>query len=155
MGDGRLAQGPAVEDEDMAGLSPALLGKKSAEIPLDAHRVAFPGPAEAPGQTLDVGIDNHAGGREDIAENHVGGLASDPGEGDQLFHPARHLATVVSNQRLGAADDVFRLVAEKSGGTDEIFQFSGIGCRQGLGIGVAGKECGRNLVDPDIGALRR
>jgi hypothetical protein len=144
-----------VEDEDMAGLGPALLGEELAEILLDAHRIGFPSPAEAASQSLDVGIDDHSGDREDIAKNNIGGLASDPREGDQIFHPARHFAAVVSNQSLGTADDVFRLVAEEAGGADEIFQFGGISCRQGLGIGVAGKEGGGDLVDPDIGTLRR
>lgn len=155
MGNGRFTQSSAVQDENMTGLRPTFFRKQSAEILLNAHRVAFPGPAEATGETLDVGIDHHPRGSENVAENDVGGLASDSGQGDQLLHALRHFAGMAFNQGPGAADEVFRLVAEKPGGANKILKFDGVGGSQGRSVGITAEKVGGHLIDPEIGTLRR
>src|ERR671920_848045 len=69
------------------------------EVALDLHRVGVPGQAEAPREPPHVGVDDDAlVAREERAQYHVGRLAPDPGELDQLVDGLGDLAAVVLEQ---------------------------------------------------------
>ena len=50
------------------------------------------------GHAQHMAVDGQARHTEGVAQHHVGGLAADPGQGDQVLEPARHLAVVLLDQ---------------------------------------------------------
>ena len=59
--------------------------------------------AEAVRDAVDVGVDADGGDAEAEAEDEVGGLAADPGEGEQRVERGRHRAAVLGAERLAMA----------------------------------------------------
>ena len=74
----------AVEDQPVAEHRPVPLREQRADLVLDLDRVVLGGPAEAAGQPAEVGVDGDAGDAEGVAQHHVGGLAADAGQRDQV-----------------------------------------------------------------------
>jgi hypothetical protein len=88
-------------------------------------------------------------------QHHIGGLAAHSGQALQGGAGGRHLATVVVQQHLGQADDVFRLVAVKANGFDMLDE-GGFPQVEHLGGGVGhGKQGFGGLVHTHVGGLRR
>ncbi len=113
------------------------------------------GPAKPPRNSSHMGIDHHPGDAESVAENNVGGFASDSRQRCQLLHGARYLTTMPSCQRLCGGDDVFRLVAVKTDGADVRRQFIHISFGKGIHIAIFAEEICRYLIHLNIGALCR
>jgi len=82
------------------------------------------------GQPRDVRVHDHAGvDAERIAQNDIGGFASDAVEVRQFLHRARHLAVVLPDQFAATGLDVLRLVPKKARRPDGLLEFGERGVR--------------------------
>jgi hypothetical protein len=125
------------------------------EVLFDFDRVFLSGQAKAPTQAGDVGVDDDTGlDSVGVAEDDVGGFASDAGKIRQGFQIFRDFAIVLLRDGLCGGDEILGFVAEKAGGADEILNVLLLGCGESLGVGVFAEEGGSHQVDADIGALR-
>ena len=107
----------------MAPEGPGVLRDLFDEVFLDFDRVGVFGQPEAFAQARDVGVDDDAGfDAVGVAEDDIGGFASDPGEMGEGFEFAGDFAFVVVDEGLGGGADIFRFVAEEAGGMDEVFE---------------------------------
>lgn len=61
---------------------------------------------------------------------------------------------MVSEEFLGGADDVLRLVVEETGGADDIAHFGRVGVGKVSDGGVPAKELRRHHIHALVGALR-
>ena len=149
------AAAPAVPDEEVAPEGPGVLGDLFDEVFFDFDRVFLLGQAEALAEAGDVGVDNDAGfDAVSVAEDDIGGFASDTREMGEGFESAGDFAFVVVDEGLGGGADVFRFVAEEAGGADEVFEVFLLGGGHAFGIGVFLEEGGGHQVDAHVGALR-
>src|SRR3712207_783534 len=99
-----LATAAAVEDEEVGEDGAILFGNNPQEIPLYLPRVSLFGEAEPVRDAPDVGVHDDALVRaEGVAQDHVGRLASDPGEGNELGHGARDLTPMPLEEGAGHA----------------------------------------------------
>jgi len=139
----------------MAHVDPVFLRDERAQIPLDFDRVRFGREAQAHGDAAYVRV-HHDAARDAVcdAEHHVGSLARDAGQGDELLDAARYFTAEVVRDRAAGRTDGFGFVTEKAGGFDELFELARIGVCELCGRGVARKQRGRDLVDGAVGALR-
>ena len=69
-----------MEDQAVGKISPLGGRKNFRQIFFDLHRVQLPGESQAAREALAMRIDGDTGRVEGVAENHVGGLATDAGE---------------------------------------------------------------------------
>ena len=74
-----------------------------------------------------MGINDHAGLAEGVAQYDIRGFSADAWQGEQLFHRARDPSLEAIGHGLAAGDEVFRFVLEETGGTNQLFQFRKIG----------------------------
>jgi hypothetical protein len=131
------------------------LGDSLDEVLFDFDRVGVLGQSEAFAQAGDVRVDDDTGfDAESIAENNIGCFASDPGETGERFQVAGDFTVMVLDQGLGGGDEVFRFVAEETGGADEFFDVFLFGGGEMSGVRVFFEEGGGHHVDAHIGALR-
>jgi hypothetical protein len=56
----------------------------------------------------------------DVPENHIGGLAADAGQRDEILHPVGHLAAEALDDRARRQLQRFRLLSKESGRHDEL-----------------------------------
>src|SRR3569623_714638 len=89
----RHAHAASVKYQQMRERCPILAWKLPHEILLDLHRIILFRESQPPADTPHMCIDDDAFRRVECdAEDHVGGLAPDAGEGDQLVERARDAA---------------------------------------------------------------
>ena len=69
-----------MKDQAMAQLRPFFRREEFHQVLLHLHGVSLLRQSKSSAESADVGIDNHAGDVEGIAEHHVGGFAADAGE---------------------------------------------------------------------------
>jgi hypothetical protein len=132
------------------------LGDLFEEIFFDFDRISVLGQSEAFAQAGDVGVDHNAGfDAVGVAEDDVGGFASDPGEVSEGRELAGDVALMVLDEGFCRPDEVFRLVAEEAGGSDEVFDVFLPGGGERFSVGVFFEEGGCHQVDPHVGALGR
>ena len=149
------AAAAAVPDEEVAPEGPGVLGDNLYKIPFDFDGVFLFGEAEALAEAGDVGVDDDAGlDAVGVAQDDVGGFASDTGKIGQRFEIFRDLAAVLLRDGFGGSDEIFGFVAEEAGGADEVFDVFLLRGGESFGVGVFFKEGGRHHVDADVGALR-
>lgn len=139
--------------QEVTGGDPVVGREQSAKLCFDAVGIFGGCPAEALRQAADMGIDDHRREMEGGAEDDVGSLAADAGEGGQIAQSGRNLAVVALDQPLGTADEMAGLGVIKAGGTNQIFHLGKICRAEGGGIRVAGKEVGSDKVDAQVGTL--
>ncbi len=131
------------------------MGDSLDEVLFDFDRVGVLGQSEAFAQAGDVGVDDDTGfNAEGVAENNIGCFASDPGEVGERFQVAGDFTVMVLDQGLGGGDEVFRFVAEETGGADEFFDVFLFGGGEMSGVRVFFEEGGGHHVDAHVGALR-
>ncbi len=87
-----VADPAAVPDHALREVRPVPARDERGHLGLDLHRVGVGRPVKPAGQPPEVGVHGDAGDAEGVAEHHVGGLAADAGQGDQILQPARDLA---------------------------------------------------------------
>jgi hypothetical protein len=114
----RLAAIAPVQDQPVMRVVEVVIGDDLHQLVLDLVR-GFPRCQTEPvGDAEDMGVDRHGRLAKGHRQHHVGGLAADAGQGDQLFAGARHLAAEFGDQLFAECDDVLRLVAVKPDGLD-------------------------------------
>ena len=149
------AAAAAVPDEEVAPEGPGVLGDLFDEVFFDFDRVFLLGQTEALAQAGDVGVDDDAGfDAVGVAEDDIGGFASDPGQMGEGFEFAGDFAFVVVDEGLGGGADIFRFVAEEAGGADEVFEVFLARGSHAFGVREFLEEGGGHHVDAHVGALR-
>ncbi len=121
---------------------------------LGLDRVGLLGPAEPAGEPAEVGVHGDPGDAEGVAEHHVGGLAADAGQLDEVLEPGRDLAVVPLDEGGAELEQRLGLGAEEPERADDPLEGLPVGRRHRRGVGV-GREQGRpHRVDPLVGGLR-
>jgi len=139
----------------MAGLSPPRSRQQRAQLFLHPFRLVGARPPQPARHPPHVRVDNHSWNRKGIAEDDIGGLASDPGEGDQLGHRLRHLPVMALDHGPGATDQAGGLAAKKPGGADQCLDLLGRSRGQAGGVGKPGEQRRGHQVDARVRTLRR
>lgn len=141
--------------QEVTGGDPVVGWQQLRKLDFDVVRIFGGRPAKALCQAGNVGIDDHRRNLEGGAEDDVGGLAADAGEGGQIAQSGRNFALVALDQTLGTADEMAGLGMVKAGGADQRFDLGRICLTEGGGIRIAGKETGGDEVDTLVGTLGR
>jgi len=149
------AAAAAMPDEPVAKVCPLGPWNELHQVLFDLFGRGLFRQAESRGESLHVGIDDHAFvDVEGIAKDDVGGFATDAGERRERGHVAGNLA-VVPRYKCGATGaDVFRLGAEKACRADQVLKLLR---GQGHVIGGAAadaEEFRSHEVHTLVGALR-
>ncbi len=139
--------------QEVTGGDPVVGWQQLRKLGFDAAGIFGARPGEALCQAGNVGIDDHCRNLEGGAEDDIGGLAADAGEGGQLAQGGRNLAVVVFNQPLGTANEMTGLGMIKAGGADQCFDLGEICRAEGGGIRIAGKETGGDKIHPYVRTL--
>src|SRR5829696_2318878 len=121
-----LARSASVEDQEVGEDGPVFFWYYLHEVLLDLHGILTLGEAEPARDTADVGVHNDALVRaESVAEDHVGRLAADAGQGYELGHRAGDLSRVLLYEGAGHAPQGAGLVAVEAGRADALFELVG------------------------------
>ena len=151
-----VADPPAVEDHAVAEVGPLLLRHQLGDLGLDLDRVLLRGPAEPADQPAEVGVDGQPGDAEGVAEDDVGRLAARrPG---RVTRSAIRPGTSPSNRSTSAwlrPRTEFAFARKKPVGLRISSSSARSAPAQGDGVGVAGEQRRRHLVDHLVGGLRR
>ena len=149
-----LADPAAVKDEQVGEEGAIFLGDHLQQALLYLFRISLPGETEPVREAPDVGVhDDALVYAEGVAQDHVGRLAADAGEGDELAHGARDLPAVFLEEGAGHPLQGAGLVAVEAGRADVFLQLAGIRPRVVCGGAVLLKEALCDLVHPDVGGL--
>ena len=144
-----------MEDQHVAEHRPVLAGEERPDLVLDGDRVRLLGPAQPAGDAPEVGVDRDPRDTEGVAEDDVGGLATDARQLDEVLEAARDLSPVVRDEGLPETDDGARLGAVEAGRSQDLLHLLRHGGGEVGGRRVAREEGRGHLVDPDIGRLSR
>src|SRR5262245_15159860 len=115
-----MANPAAVPDQPVRQHRPFPLGEERAYFLLDLLRVHRCGPAKAPGEPAEMGVDGDAGDGERVAEHDVGRLPADSRQGDQVSQRAGYLSAEPLAQRLPEPDEAGGLGAEEACRDDDL-----------------------------------
>ncbi len=132
-----VAHPAAVEDHLVRHDRPVALGHQRADGVLDLDRVLLLRPSPAPDEPAEVRVDGDAGDVERVAEDHVGGLAPDPRQLDELVQRVGQLTAVLLDDGGAEPDQRVGLVPEEAGAVDHLLQLGPIGLRVVERRGVA------------------
>ncbi len=130
-------------------------GHGRAQLLLDDLGIVGPGDADPVGDAKDMPIDGKPRHAERVAEDDVGGLASDARQFDQRVHRARHLAAMGLDDLGRHTQERTRLGAEEPGRLNLRLELVGRRPGERAGVRVAAEERRRDLIDALVGALRR
>src|SRR5919112_5409069 len=121
-----LTDAAAVEDEEVREEGTLSFWHHREEVLLYLLRVLLRGEAEPARDAPDMGVDDdaliHA---EGVAEDHVGCLAPDAGEGDEPGHGAGHLPGVLLDEGASHAPQGASLVAVEAARADVLLELGG------------------------------
>jgi hypothetical protein len=123
------------------------------QVLFDQIRIVGSGQAQSLRHALHMGIDHDAWPAEGSPEYDIRGLSSDTRQGDQLFHRVRDLLAEAFGHSFAAGDEMFRLVLEKAGGTNDLFEFRKMSRSQLCRLPIPTKERWSDLVDSLVGTL--
>ena len=125
------------------------------QILFDFDRVGVLGQSEAFAQAGDVGVDDDTGfDAVGVAEDDIGGFASDAGEVSEGFEISRNFTVMFPHEGLRGGDEILGLVAEETCGADDVFDVFLFGGSECFGVRVFFEKGGRHHVDAHVGALR-
>ena len=103
-----------------------------------------------------MGVDDDPGGdAKGLAEDDLGGFASNPGQRNKGIHVGRHLSAMILVEDLRRGAQRRRFPAEHPGRPDHFFDLAMLGGRKVCRSRPTSEELGCDLVDADIGALGR
>ena len=155
VGIARLAHVAPVQDQPMVGMAQVPGGRAGEQAVLDFARRFSGCKAGAIADAEHVGIDGQRRLAEGDVQDHVRGLAPDPGQGFQRRAIMRHPAAVPVDQDFRKRDDVGGLGVVKADGLDVVLQ-AVEAQRQHLArrVGDLEQRAGR-LVDARIRGLGR
>lgn len=111
------------------------------------------GPSEPPSQSAQMRIHGDARQSEGFAQHHVCGLATHPGQGDQLLKGHRHLTVKAFTELLAQALQGCCLDPEEAGRVNDPLDLGPVGSCKLRSRAVAGKEFRRHLVHAHVCAL--
>ena len=149
------AAAASVPDEQVAPMGPGVSGDNFHKVTFDFDRVAVLGESEALAEASNVRIDNDPGfDAEGVAENNVGGFASDARQVREGFQVAGNLAVMVLGDGGGRGADVFGFVAKEAGRADEFLDVFLRGGGHARCVGKLLEKRGGDHVDAFVGALR-
>lgn len=117
------------------------------------HRICLGGQPQPKGKPAHVGVDGEAGKFECHASHHIGGLAADSGQCDQVLPTSGDFSAEAAPHRLRHSDQIPGFGPEEPGGVDDLLHFIGIRRGQRWGIGIPCEENRRHHVDPLVRAL--
>src|SRR6516162_796790 len=100
-------------------------------------------------------IDRNTWNIEGITQNHIGGLASDARQLNQVLHVARHLAGMFFYYLPAAGNDVPGFIAKETGGLNGLFQLLLVCFSESLNGWIAGEKRWGHQIDSNVGALSR
>ncbi|CUR62522.1 hypothetical protein NOCA180166 [metagenome] len=149
-----MAAATAVPDDVVGQHRPVALGEERPDSVLDLDRVGLLRPAEATHQPAEVGVDGDARLAERVAQDHVGRLATDAREGDQVVEASGHLAVEGVDQRLAELEQRVGLLPEEAQRAEELLHVLARCGRHRLGRGVGREQRRARRVDPPVGGLR-
>ena len=132
------------------------LGRENfAKLPLDFFRLLqVIHQAKTVGDADAVGIHHGAAGdMEHIAEDQIGGLATDTGEGGKLFHGGRDLTVMLFQQDFGTRHNIPGFGMIEAAGMDILLHLGDVGGCKIFQGGIAGEESRGDLIDTLIRAL--
>ncbi len=150
-----LADPPAVQDQCVRRSRPARLRKRLAQLLLDDFRIVGLGDANPVRHSQHMTIDWQPWYPERVAEDDVGGLATDAGQRRERVHVRRNISPVLLDEDARGADDGFRFRAKKTRRANLGFEIFRCGFRERGGIRVAREEPRRHQVHARVGGLRR
>ena len=112
-----------MEDENVRQHRPVLARKQRHQVCFDFDGVCLLRKAQTRTQAPDMSVDDDTFVlSERVAENDIGGFASDAGQFDESIHRIRNLAVVPLYQRLAESNQTLRFVAEEARAFDHLFQ---------------------------------
>src|SRR4029077_8635696 len=94
----RDADASTVQVQTEAQTGPFARRDDAAHVVLDLHRIGCRRESELLREPRHVRVHSKSRHAECDTEHHVGGLASDPAELNQILHPRRHLAVVTQHK---------------------------------------------------------
>lgn len=144
-----------MQDEPQAELTPFARGQQYAQVGLDLHRIVVAREPEPPRQSSDVRVNRKARQVEGDAAHDVGGLATNPGKRDEMFHLRGHLAAELRDDGIRHSDEIACLRPEETRGPHDFLHLTHVGDSERLGIGKATEQIRSHHVYPGVGALRR
>ena len=102
-----------------------------------------------------MGIDDDTGfNAVGVAEDDIGGFASDAGEVSEVLEILRNFTVMFPHEGFRGGDEILGFVAEETGGADEVFDVFLFGRSECFGVRVFFEKGGRHHVDAHVGALR-
>jgi hypothetical protein len=149
-----VADPAAVPDQPVREQGPLLAREQLPDFLLDLDRVFLLRPAEPAGEPAEVRVHRDARDAERVPQHHVGRLAADAGQGDQVLLPAGHLPAVPVAERLAEPDQAVGLGPEEPGRLDDLFQLRPVGRGVVRGGPVAAEQDRRHLIHQLVGGLR-
>src|SRR5215211_488066 len=149
-----LAYPASVKDQEVGEGGPVFFRHHFHEVLLYLYRIPTLREAEPVRDAADMGVDDdalvHA---ESVAEDHVGRLAADVGQGYEFSHSARDLSPVLLYEGVGHAPQGAGLVTVEAGRTDVLLEHVGGSIGVVLGLAVLREEALCYLVDLHVGGL--
>jgi len=145
---------PAMGNHDMAEGRPPPFRDYVGQIEFQLYRVTVIGQSQPPGQANDVCIAGDAGDAEGVAQDAIGGLSPDAGQGQKLFHRVGDRAVVMLDNASACAFDIEGLIAVESRGSDVRFDLLQIEFGPVGGGFIFFEQVRRDFVDLFVRALR-
>lgn len=122
------ATAAAVPDEPVTEEGPVFAGHLGEEVLFDLFGLGAGGQAETEREARHVGVNDDTFVEvEGIAEDDVGGFASDAVELDEVLHGVGDLAVVTFDEFLAGALDVFGLMTKEAESADVLFELGQAG----------------------------
>ena len=125
------------------------------EVQLDLVGIGVARETESSREPPDMRINHQSGLAEDMAEQHVGGLAPNSGQGHEILHATRDLTAEALQNRARRGLQGAGLLPEETAAHDKLAHLLLGRRRHRRNIGNLPKQLGRKLVDSLVGALRR
>ena len=94
-----MANPPTVPEHPMGGRGPLASRQERGYVLLDLVRIGLGRPAKSLREPADMGVHRDARHAERVAKHHIGGLAADTRQSNELFHGAGNLAAEAIAER--------------------------------------------------------
>jgi len=145
-----------MDDQEVGEDGPVLFWHYPHEVLLDLHGVLTLGEAQPTRDAADVCVDDDALVRtEGVAEDHVGRLAADAGQGYELGHRAGDLSFMLFHEGAGHSPQGAGFVAVEAGRADVLLEDIRGGVSVVFSLAVLREEILRHPVDLHVGGLGR
>src|ERR1700730_3662934 len=148
------APGPPMKNEAPRERRPFGGSEQRLQIALDFFGIRLARESQTPCHPPHVRIHHEPGLAEYVAEQHVGGLAADARQRDQVFHPGRNLAAEALQDCARRSLERARLLAKEAGVENQVLDTRGGRGVHRAQVGKLGKQPRRHLIYALVSALR-